>query len=294
MVKRIALGLIAAVLILIAGACGAAAAWAYTTFRDGGAISTDLGSITPQPGATAILMDVDRFSTEVPYIGGLGRSELGVRSLDPAERATPLFLGAGATPDVDGYLSGTAYAVAVNEGSTWTVRAVPGAGIPASPTEQGLWLAQAVGQPAAISVPGSRPLTLVVMHPDASEIGPVQLSVDFRVATALTWALWLAVAAGILLIAGIVLLVLAVRRGAARGRHARGAVAVVEPVVVEEPVVDEPVVEDPVAPEEPVVVEEAVAPDEPAVVAEDATMEIPVVTDAVEAGGEVAHVDGRE
>jgi hypothetical protein len=238
-VKRIVLRIAAGLLILSAVVVGVVAAWGYTTFAAGGGLNVALGTITPGAQDTSTIVDVDRFSVTVPFLGSLGSSRLAVAPGDAADPSAMVFMGAAPTSAVDAYVKGTAYAVAIREGSEWTVREVPGSLAPQPPVDQSFWLAQDVGPAARISVPADRPLTLLIMNPNGLPGGPLDLSIDVTVPTASTWVLWLSVAAGVLFIVGIGLLLLARRGRRRRGKHAAGAevagagVAVAEVAVAE-------------------------------------------------------------
>jgi len=221
-VLRAVLG-VAGILLLLAGlAAGGVAAWASAVFGSEGALRFDAGTIIPAPGSIATIVDVDRFSATVPYVGSLGSTSLSVGSGDAGDPSDTVFAGAAGTPAVDAYLRGTPYSVAFRDGDAWTVRAVPGAAIPALPREQDLWITEDVGRQATIQVPQERPITLVLMHPSAIPSEQFVLTVDFTVPGVMTWVGWLLVAAGVLLVAGLVLVLLALRRRRSTGRHAAG------------------------------------------------------------------------
>jgi hypothetical protein len=259
-VKRIVLGIIAALLILGAAIIGTAAVWSYATFVAAEGLVFDAGTITPGPADALTVVDVERFSATVPYLDSLGETRLGVTSADRGDPSSTLFLGAAPTSDVDGFVKGAGYAVAVRDGSQWVVREVPGAQPPPSPAEQSFWIAADIGRAPHIIVPQARPLTLVIMHPAAVPSGPLVLSAQFTIPGARTWTLSLGITAAVLLLLGVAFLVWALRRPRAAGRHVAVVEEPVAEVVVEEPVA-EVVVEEPVA---EVVVEETVSGDEPA------------------------------
>jgi hypothetical protein len=220
---RVVLG-VAGVLLLLAGlALGGLATWASAVFGSDGALRFEAGTITPAPGTLATIIDVERFSATVPYLGSLGTTRLSVTSGDAGDPSDTVFLGAAGTPAVDAYLKGTPYSVAIREGDAWSVREVPGAAVPLLPREQDLWITDDVGRRASIQVPTERPLTLVLMHPSAIPSGPLSLAVDFSVPGVTSWVVWLLVGAGTLLVIGAVVLLLAVRRRRSTGRHAAGA-----------------------------------------------------------------------
>ncbi len=219
MIKRILIGLLAAVLLIAGGVAGACAIWAYSTFGTNGRMSFDAGTITPGPTAKSTVLDVDKFGATVPYIGAYGTTSLSATTGLPGDPSETLFLGAAPTDQVDAFVKGTPYAVAIRAGSGWTTREVPGVGDPKLPRTQSFWTAQAVGAQPSIIVPEQRPLTLVIMHPSAIPSGPVTLSIDFTVQRAAQWITGLAIASAILLVLGVLALVLLFRMKGRKGRH---------------------------------------------------------------------------
>jgi hypothetical protein len=226
-VKKILVGILAAVLLLAGGALAAAAIWAYSTFGMNGLLSFSAGTITPGAEAKSILVDVDRFGATVPYLQDYGTTTLSVTSGERGDPADTLFVGAANTADVDAYIKGTPYSVALKDGDGWTTKEVPGLSATALPRTQTFWLAQAVGPRAAITVPTQRPLTLLIMHPSAIPTGAVTLNIDFTVRNASKWITGTAIASAGLLLLGIGSLVLLFRMRSKRGRHQDpGAVAI--------------------------------------------------------------------
>jgi hypothetical protein len=236
-VKRVIVGVLAILLIIGAVIAGATAIWAHGVFGSAGVLRFDAGTIVPTPGASATVIDIERFGATVPYLGSFGTTTLSASSAERGDPADTLFIGAADTEAVDAYLKGSTYSVALREGSSWLVRPVPGVSATPLPRDQGFWLAQDVGRPASIVVPDVRPLTVVIMHPAGVPSGPLVLSIDFSVPDASTWIAWLAAITAILLVAGVVLLLIALRRRPARGRHVAGAVTAVEPTVAVAPTV---------------------------------------------------------
>ena len=256
MVKRVIVGILAVLLLLGSLIAGAAAVWAYGVFGSAGVLRFDAGTITPAPDASATVIDIDRFGATVPYLGSLGSTTLSVTSSERGDPAGTVFIGAASTPEVDAFLKGSTYSVGIRDGSAWIVREVPGVAAPQLPREQGFWLAEGIGRPASIAVPEGRPLSVVIMHPSGIPSGPLLLSIEFSLPDVVTWITWLGAIAALLLIGGVVLLVLALRRPVSRGRHAVGGVA-----AATEPAVGEGAV----AGKEPAAGEGAIAGQEPAV-----------------------------
>ena len=226
MVKRVLLGTVGALLVLVAAVVGSFAAWGYLTFGNGGSLRYDLGTVVPGATDTSIVVDVDRFGASIPYLDAIGETQLAARSAQPGGEGTSLFVGAARTPDADAFVKGTPYAVGIRTADGWQVRQIPGgSALPATTAVP--WLSQASGSTALLDVPTSRPLTLVVARSDGAPVGAVLLGADFAVPTARTWAMWLGIAAAVVLIVGIVLLVVAVRRRRPRGAHEAGVTAAV-------------------------------------------------------------------
>ncbi len=228
MVKRVILGIFALLLIAAGAGAGVIAAWANGEFGPAGAMTFDAGTIVPAEGSQATVIDIERFDATIPFIGPLGTTTLSVSTGEAADPSDTLFIGAGSTADVDAYLKGAPYTVAIRSGSAWTTREVPGGVSPPLPREQDFWLEDAVGRHPDISVPDQRPLTVAVMHPAGLPTGPVTLGIDFRVPDAASWIRGFAIASVVLLLLGAILLVVAVRGGrrrAGRGRHEAGALA---------------------------------------------------------------------
>jgi hypothetical protein len=219
---RVVLG-VAGVLLLLAGlVTGGVAAWASAVLGADGVLRYDAGTIIPAPGTIATIVDVERFDAAVPYVDALGTTSLSVASGEQGDPSDTLFLGAAETARVDAYVKGSAYSVGILDGGDWVVRDVPGTAALPLPGSQDIWIADDVGRRASIEVPQARPLTLVLMHPAGIPSGPLVLSVDFTVPDVDDWVARLAVVAGVLLLLGALLVVIALRRRRGPGRHRSG------------------------------------------------------------------------
>ncbi|MDQ5975903.1 MAG: hypothetical protein QG661_3112, partial [Actinomycetota bacterium] len=172
MIKRIIVVIVAIVMLAAGVACATAAVWVNGAFDENGVMRFDAGTIEPGADARSVIVDVDRFGATIPYIGQFGTTRLSVRTGERADPSDTLFFGAASTSDVDAFVKGSAYAVALRSGSEWTTRDVPGALVPPLPRPQPFWLAEDVGREPAIVVPQDRPLTLLVMHPSGIPTGP--------------------------------------------------------------------------------------------------------------------------
>jgi hypothetical protein len=267
-VRRVVLTVLGVICVLGGLAAGAAAVWSVAVLGSDGVLRYGAGTITPGTASQATIIDVDRFSVSVPVVGALGDTTLSVTAPSAADPAAGAFIGAGTTRDVDAYLAGVPYSVALRDGTDWNVTDVPGGQPPLPPPDQRFWLAADSGPRAAIAVPSERPLTLVLMTPDGSPTGVLALSVDVTIASAGTYELWLSVTAAVLVAVGAVLLFLAFHRRRPRGRHAAGAA-----VVAVEPEAAEPEAAEPEVVEPEVVEPEAAEPESDP----DVTQELPVL-----------------
>ena len=248
------LAVVGGLLVLVGVAAGAVAVWGYTSVGSDGVVHLPIGTVSPDESARAAIVDVGTFAVTAPYVGALGQSELVVTSATPGRT---VFVGAAATPAADAYLAGVPYAAAFREGDAWSVRGVPG-GQPLPPPTSGTWLAQATGTSPGIEVPEQRPLSLVVADPTGEPVGAFELGVAFTIPDASSWLLGLAIAAGVLVVVGGVLVFLGLRRRRALGKHAAGQATA----------------EDPTSAQDPTPEEDATAPDDEATVE---TTELPVV-----------------
>lgn len=217
--KKILVGLLAAILLLVGGALAAAAIWGYSTFGMKGLMSFGAGTVTPGPQATSLLLDVDRFGATVPYLQDYGTTTLSVTTGQTADPTETLFLGAAPTSDIDAFVKGTSYSVALREGDSWTTRDVPGLAPAGLPRDKDFWLADGLGPRPSIAVPTQRPLTLLIMHPSGLRTGPITVTIEFTVRNASTWITGLAIASVGCLLLGIACLVLLRRMRSHRGRH---------------------------------------------------------------------------
>jgi uncharacterized protein DUF4389 len=198
---------------LLAG--GAGLAWADTTQREAGYVSTPVDDLVT--GRYALVADdltLDTAGEEWLIDDVLGDARVEVTAADPS---TEVFVGLARTADADRYLDGVAYRQVEELGSDGGLDGgeVTSGGAPASPPgEEDIWMAQAEG-PGTQTLewtPADGDWTVVVMRAD----GAAGVEVDARVgvtAPGLPW-LWggLLVAGGVLALIGAVVVALAVRR----------------------------------------------------------------------------------
>ncbi|MGY1708830.1 DUF4389 domain-containing protein [Geodermatophilus sp. SYSU D00758] len=197
---------------------GGSLAWADTTQREDGFVMTQREDLTTARYALVSgSVTLDTAGDEWLIDDVLGRAQLEVTPTDPG---TEVFVGVGRTADVQSWLQGVGYRELDDLGPTGEPRGrdVAGGAPPGPPGEQDLWVAQDEGTGTRTLTwrPADGDWTTVVMRAD----GTAGVDVTARAgltAPGLTW-LWvgLLVTGGALLLAGALLVALAVR-GAHRG-----------------------------------------------------------------------------
>lgn len=160
-----------------------------------GVVSQDFGDLQSGPDDVAVIADdvrADVVPTGIPSVVeaalgafGAGPSQLVRRYgefflIGSSATSTQGFLGTGAAPDVDEYLFGHPYAVAVLDSGRWQLRAVPGKGQPGPPDTAVAWSAQATGSPAELPATHLSGQTLVVMNADGSAGVTQSLRLEYR------------------------------------------------------------------------------------------------------------------
>lgn len=239
---RIALGIAALVLGVLAILCGLGAASAVAGIDmlvgRSGVVTRDMGTVAGAQGDVAVIVDGVKADITAGDLPPLLLSGLDLVGTSPAALiaehgtftllATPpgpgdAFLALGSPAEVDGYLFGHPYAVAELESNgSWREISVPGDGAPAPPTGQ-TWVRAAQGRPAQLPAGDLAGQTLVVMRPDASPPAAADLRLEYRVPEAPSAIRSAAVTAAASGVGGILLILLGAwcvvgRRP--RGRHA--------------------------------------------------------------------------
>lgn len=203
--------------VLLLGATGLLAGgggvlWADQAHRQGGFVTS--ASTTYTTGGRALVSEtiqlqgigVDWFGRHI-----LGKVRIRVTAADPSQ---PVFVGIARAPDVAAYLTGAQYTKVSDIGGANTEVTMPGSVVPADPASTGIWTASSAG-------PGTRTLVIsmstgnwavVVMNPDASAGLTVRADVG-ATAPSLPWVAGGLLAAGaVCVMAGVLLIVIAVRR----------------------------------------------------------------------------------
>lgn len=196
---RIAAGILVTVLgtALLIGAIPAAVAAVgiQATVGRSGVVSQPLGELRAAPDDVAVVVDGVSARLVTPatptWLGDL----LALAGTDAATLATDLgevtliassasdtaFLGVGAVEDVNDYLDGSPYSVAVRESGEWPTVSVPGTGVPALPEGQPWWRASSAGPAPELPAAALDGQTLVLMRQDASAAPAASLRLQYRV-----------------------------------------------------------------------------------------------------------------
>jgi len=220
---RIAALVIGAILVVLALALlggGGTALWADRTQRDGGYVTSDVHEFSTAGSAlAAVPAHLDSAGIGWLYAPGvLGKVRIRVT---PANSGSVLFVGIGRSADVDRYLAGVHHTV-VTEFFRDKVEAVDGGPARSAPGRQRFWVASDTGRGTRTVLwdPSKGSWTVVVMNADARPGVDVAADLGARM-PAVLWIALGVLAAGAVLIAGGVLLIV----GAVRGRRAGPAPA---------------------------------------------------------------------
>jgi hypothetical protein len=131
--------------------------------------------------------------------------------------ARPLFVGVGDQTDSLAYLRGVPYTLVTgidSEARDADATRIPGDTVPDDPQSESFWSDSAVGSAVSVQWPVSDTATsLVVMNEDASRAVAAEVAVDVTVTWAGPLGIGAAVAGLVLIVAGIVVLVIALRSG---------------------------------------------------------------------------------
>ena len=208
--RRIVLGVLGALLIVVGGSSAFAGAVLVGAFGSDGRVDSPGFRLTS--GSTAFTSDVARLDADLPREVQLAQIHLQAASLS----GKSVFIGVGPARQVLAYLAGSPYDVVSGvDGRTSTVdlRRVPGAGEPPAPTAQSFWVAQVSGsgqQTLDWSLASGRYL-FVIMNAD----GAAGVDVQARAGVSAPWVFGAGVAAlavGVLVvILGAVMLALGLR-----------------------------------------------------------------------------------
>ena len=239
---RLAVGIALTVLGTLLIAASIPAALAATGIQSSvgrtGVVSQPLGLLSAAPGDAAVVVDgvSARLVTPTPpewlrgalALVGTDADALATEVGDVALVATPAaesaFLAVAPVEDVNDYLDGTPYSVAVMKDGEWPVVSVPGTGVPALPGDQPWWLSSSSGSAPELPAEVLDGQTLVLMRLDASPTPEASLRLEYRVPGASTALQGTALAAAGGSLGGLLLVLLGgaliVGRRAASGAQA--------------------------------------------------------------------------
>ena len=218
MLRRALSGFLALVFLSVAGLSIAGAGWLWSTFSADSVVSSALGRISGTAASQAVVIDVERVGSEVPYLPVTGEAVLiatpGVGSPGPPE----VFMAQAPADIANEYLSGARYDVARYVDGRWSITPVPGFR-DLDPPQDVTWSSSANGSSARLRLAADTPTTVIVMNADGSPPVDVLLAVQMKVPDAVTIAVVLAVLAVVALVIGLVVLRSALGRGRKRGSH---------------------------------------------------------------------------
>jgi Domain of unknown function (DUF4389) len=195
---------------LLAG--GAGVLWADQVNRQGGYVTS--ASNTYTTAGHALVSDTVRIpGNGLDKLGSqlVGKVRIRVTAADPSR---PVFVGIAPARAVTAYLSGAAYTTVRNIGSASTELTTSGSAVPAAPASMAIWTASAGGTGTQTLV---RNITagnwdLVVMNPDSSAGLTVRADIG-ATAPVLSWVAGGLLGAGVLLLAaGVLLILIPIRR----------------------------------------------------------------------------------
>lgn len=182
-------------------AIGLGTAWFWQAFAGQGQVTTTLGAIPVEPGARAVIMDIERVEAVVPNLPVTVATMLTVKPGEDQPGADPadLFIGVAPAATVDAYLQGSDYAVARLAGGSWSVTEVPGNQGLASP-DSVAWSASARGPAPSVPIDGREPVTIAILNGDLSTPVDVRVFVVMVVVNASTYQAWAVALAVVLLV----------------------------------------------------------------------------------------------
>jgi hypothetical protein len=198
---------------LLAGGTGAL--WADQVHRQGGYVTSDSKVYTS--GGRALVSEtfqipgsgIDRLGREL-----VGKVRLRVTAADPSK---PVFVGIARAHDVTAYLSGAPYTTVRDIGGANTEITTPGSAVPARPGSLAIWSARSAGAGTQIVITKitAGNWAVVVMNPDASAGLMVRADIGATAPNLLWIGVSLLITGAVLGIAGILLIVMPIRRASA-------------------------------------------------------------------------------
>ena len=215
MVKRLVLGLVGVFVSLLGLAVFAGGAVILTIFGSDGQARVPIGTVRTDSGRAVVLTDF-QISSDTPVRIDEAWFDLQIE----VTSQQPLFAGVAPKGESLDYLQGVPYELVTtidSSSDTFDQVTIPGDRVPESPAEQPFWTDVGEGSNVTVAWPVSdTDTTLVLMNEDASRGVDGVVWVLVTVAWAGTAAIGMLIAGLVLLIIAIVVLVLAFRAGSDR------------------------------------------------------------------------------
>lgn len=215
--------LVGCLLLLASIPVASAVAGIDATVGKSGVIAEPLGTVRAAEQDRAVIIDEVSARLVLPSVHPLLERALALAGTDPASLAEEIgtallvvasdtdaevFIGVGPVDDVNDYLSGAPYSVAVSQDGTWPIVSVPGDRTPIAPENVDIWSASATGIAPELPTADLTGTTLVIMRSDVEPGVEAALRLEYRVPGAEIAVQSAAVAAAALSLGGLLLILL--------------------------------------------------------------------------------------
>jgi len=213
-ITALVIGIVMALVAVGFTSAGAVALWADLSHRDStGYVATGVHAFS-SAGSALVTDPIELGNPGVEWLySTVALGEVRIR-VTPTNSDSTTFVGIGPSADVDGYLAGVSHTLISDY---WSGNAKPVAGgTPSTPPEaQGFWVASASGTgPQTLTWdPANGSWTVVVMRADGKPGVDVTTDLGARMPSLIGMAVVSLVIGGVLLVGGVILIVVAIRRG---------------------------------------------------------------------------------
>jgi hypothetical protein len=161
-----------------------------------GVVAEPLGTLRAAEQDRAVIVDEVSARLVLPSVHPLLEQALALGGTDPATLAEEIgtavlvvasdtdagvFIGVGPVDDVNDYLAGVPYSVAVSQDGAWPTVSVPGDRTPMAPEDVDIWSASATGLAPELPTADLTGTTLVVMRSDVDPGVETSLRLEYRV-----------------------------------------------------------------------------------------------------------------
>ena len=195
--RRALLGALAAVMVIVGACLLAISGWIYAAFGSDGIASAPLGNLASTSSSSAIVIDVDATSAQIPIVPVHGNTTLRLESVS----GSSLIAGSSDMSTVDTFIGSREFDVAYRSEGGWTLTNVPGVSGPGPWMAAPDWLAS--GSPLEIAVNNMQ--TVAIANANGSAGVAVDASLQFAAPGAPKAALALAISGGVVTLAGAAL-----------------------------------------------------------------------------------------